>query len=979
MKVATTQPFQVIYSFFEHEFLGFLFEAYVVQVDGRGRLTFQHQHISMTNAEEFGARLDEIDFKLIRLMDEIRQDVIVKKHYEKKIAVSEFFLKVYDKNKGDAILQEVLENYVEARRSQILELLQNDKMIFEMGKDGEPTYRKVDMAPVKCKVLFHFRRNEENTHYFPSLKYEGEFLEFQYKNSLIINNKPAYMLVNNSLYSFEKEVDGKKIKPFLNKKFIEIPKKSEELWFQKFGAPLIASFDVYGKGVGFAINTERYQAKPVLTFTELATVAQPTLVFAGENEQEEVQHDDAKIVFELTFQYGDYNFSASDASPSSVSIEKNDDAYTFHKVKRALDLEKSKIDLLAETGMKLRNAKFQMLRSEAFGWLQLNSELLEREKFIVRQNGKDTKRYFIGTSTIALSIVEGRDWFDVNAVVRFGEFEVPFIQLRKHIVNKIREFILPNREIAVIPEEWFAQYSALFAFMDHHDDDLRLKKHHVSLVQELQAGALAQVTMSRKLEKLQHFDHIDDIPLPAGFKGELRPYQKAGYNWMNFLRNYNFGGCLADDMGLGKTIQTLAMLLNEKERGSEGATLLIMPTSLIYNWEKEAQKFAPALKLLIYTGANRIKNPELFAQYDLILTSYGTARVDIDIIKNYHYNYVILDESQAIKNPTSQIAKEVAKLNSKYKLVLSGTPIENSTLDLWSQMTFVNPGLLGTQTFFKKEFMNAIEKGANETAMKKLHAIIKPFILRRHKSQVATELPAKVENIRYCKMTEEQEHLYEEVKSSFRNNILEQIEKNGFTKSQIMILQGLTKLRQLANHPKMVDEDYQDSSGKLEEVIEMLENATQSDHKVLVFSQFVKHLSIVKAYLEKEKIAYAYLDGSTRDREEQVNYFQNNKEVKVFLISLKAGGVGLNLTAADYVFILDPWWNPAAEAQAVDRAHRIGQDKTVFIYKFITKNSVEEKILALQNAKLKLSTDLITTEESFVKALSKEDISALLL
>jgi SNF2 family DNA or RNA helicase len=228
-------------------------------------------------------------------------------------------------------------------------------------------------------------------------------------------------------------------------------------------------------------------------------------------------------------------------------------------------------------------------------------------------------------------------------------------------------------------------------------------------------------------------------------------------------------------------------------------------------------------------------------------------------------------------------------------------------------------------------------------------------------------------------MTEEQEHLYEETKSSFRNNILEQIEKNGFSKSQIMILQGLTKLRQLANHPKMIDEDYEHSSGKLKEIIEMLDNTIQSDHKVLVFSQFVKHLSIIKAYLEKEKIPYAYLDGSTKNREEQVDLFQNNPEIKVFLISLKAGGVGLNLTAADYVFILDPWWNPAAEAQAIDRAHRIGQDKTVFIYKFITKNSVEEKILALQNAKLKLSTDLITTEDSFVKALSKEDISALLM
>lgn len=977
MKVATTQPFQIIYSFFEHEFLGFLFEAYVVQIDGRGRLTFQHQHISSTNAAEFSTGLDEIDFKLIRLMDDLRQDTIVKKHYEKKITTAEFFLKVFDKNKGEPLIQEVLENYVEGRRAQILELLQNDKLIFEMGKDGEPTYKKVDMAPKKCTVLFHFRRNEENTHYFPSIKYEGEFLDFQYKNALIINKKPAYILVSNTLYSFEKDVDGNKVRPFLNKKFIEIPKKVEETYYKKFVAPLIASFDVYAKG--FEIQTERYQAKPILTFTELATLATHNVSIFGDDEIEEPAIEEAsKIVFELTFQYGEYNFSSADASPSSVTLEKTGDSYIFHKVKRALDLEKSKIDLLASIGMTIRNAKCQMDRGLAFSWMQLYQETFEKENIMIRQNGTDSKRYFIGNSTISISIVEGRDWFDVNAIVRFGDYEIPFILLRKHIVHKNREFILPNGEIAVIPEEWFAQYSAIFALMDH-DDHMRLRKHHVSLIQELQAGALAQVIMSRKLEKLQQFDNIDDIPLPVGFKGELRPYQKAGYNWMNFLRDFNFGGCLADDMGLGKTIQTLAMLLHEKERGAVGANLLIMPTSLIYNWEKEAQKFAPSLKILTYTGINRIKEPAMFAEYDLVLTSYGTARVDVDIIKQYHYNYIILDESQAIKNPGSQITKEVGKLTAKSKLVLSGTPIENSTLDLWSQMNFVNPGLLGTQSFFKKEFMYTIEKGADESAMKKLHAIIKPFILRRHKSQVATELPAKVENIRYCTMTEEQEHLYEETKSSFRNNILEQIEKNGFSKSQIMILQGLTKLRQLANHPKMIDEDYEHSSGKLKEIIEMLDNTIQSDHKVLVFSQFVKHLSIIKAYLEKEKIPYAYLDGSTKNREEQVDLFQNNPEIKVFLISLKAGGVGLNLTAADYVFILDPWWNPAAEAQAIDRAHRIGQDKTVFIYKFITKNSVEEKILALQNAKLRLSTELITTEDSFVKALSKEDISALLM
>ena len=366
---------------------------------------------------------------------------------------------------------------------------------------------------------------------------------------------------------------------------------------------------------------------------------------------------------------------------------------------------------------------------------------------------------------------------------------------------------------------------------------------------------------------------------------------------------------------------------------------------------------------MVYSGINRVKRADLFAQYDIVLTSYGTARIDMDILEKYHFNYLILDESQAIKNPSSQIAKEVVRLHARNKLVLSGT--------------FVNPGLLGTQAFFREFFQVPIEKQQSVEKMKKLHALIKPFVLRRHKSQVATELPAKVENIRICDMTEEQSSIYEKEKSAIRNEILDVIDQTSVNKSQMLILRGLTKLRQIANHPRMCDENYQGNSGKLEEVIEMIQNAVNNGSKILIFSSFVKHLAIVKDYLQKQHIKYCYLDGSTKDREEQVNNFQNNEAIPIFLISLKAGGVGLNLTAADTVFVLDPWWNPAAEAQAIDRAHRIGQKRTVFIYKFISSNTVEEKILALQQSKLKLSQDLITIEENFVKSLTRNDIAAI--
>ncbi|MBC7486140.1 MAG: DEAD/DEAH box helicase, partial [Cytophagaceae bacterium] len=366
-----------------------------------------------------------------------------------------------------------------------------------------------------------------------------------------------------------------------------------------------------------------------------------------------------------------------------------------------------------------------------------------------------------------------------------------------------------------------------------------------------------------------------------------------------------------------------------------------------------------------------------FCEYDLVLTSYGTVRMDIEILKQVFFHYVILDESQVIKNPDSIIAKSVTELRSKHRLILTGTPIENSTLDLWSQMSFVNPGLLGTQRFFKNEFLNPIEKKHDELKTKKLYALIKPFVLRRQKSQVVKDLPDKIENIQYCSMTEEQEKEYEKVKSNYRNLILDSIEQKGVGASQILLLQGLTRLRQIANHPILAESEYQDGSGKMEDVVHMLERALAENHKILIFSQFVKHLHLYADYLKEKKIDFAYLDGSTKERQKEVDKFQESEEKRIFLISLKAGGLGLNLTAADYVFLLDPWWNPAIEAQAIDRAYRIGQKKNVFTYKFITKNTVEEKILVLQQNKLRLAQELITTEESFVKNLSREDIQSI--
>ena len=993
MKVSPLQPFQIVYSLLDHEFLGYLIEAFVVQRNSRGELTLQNQTLSTQNVSEFTKGLDDSDFELVKLIDSIQQDTIVKKFNSRKLPAVDFFLKIYDPQKGDKLVQEAINGYLETIKAQIMALMPG-KPFYIMGNDGNPAWESITWMPEPAKVHFHFIRNADSTHYFPIIRYpirpgETERVEFQFKDALMICDEPAYMMVSNRLYHFNKNVDGKKLRPFFTKNHIVIPRNIEQQYYERFVSQLIAAYDVYAKG--FEIRSENLEPIPVLTVSEMISASRPipaSLFPVGSGPAEPVDKEEEasqRIVFDLSFQYGDFTFHFDSFGPSAnVSLEKKNDEYIFHKIRRDQRLERQKLTFLRDSGLDLRNGRLVLPKAEAFAWLSNNSPQLQEANFLLRQDAQDAKRYFLGYSSINLSIQEGRDWFDIYANVRFGEFEIPFLKLRTLILNKKREFKLPNGEIAVIPETWFTKYSELFGFLEHIDgldnasSGLVLQKHHLALVQELERDNLATTVISRKLERLRDFEEIEQFPMPHQFNGTLRPYQQAGYDWMNFLRQYRFGGCLADDMGLGKTVMTLAMLQGQKEAGATSPSLLVMPTSLLYNWELEARKFTPDLRVMVYTGTYRDKNTAQFNDYDLILTSYGIVRIDIDILSDYRFNYVILDESQAIKNPSSHITKAVVQLNTAYRLILTGTPLENSTMDIWSQMSFINPGLLGSQSFFRNEFQIPIEKRHDDTKISRLYSLIKPFMLRRNKAQVATDLPEKVESVLYSEMTPDQEKQYEEAKSYYRNLILEHIEEEGMAKSQMIVLQGLTKLRQIANHPRMVDADYEGDSGKLDDVLIRLESAMTENHKVLIFSQFIKHLSVVQHYLKEKQIKYAYLDGSTTDRQSQVQLFQTDDSVKLFLISLKAGGLGHNLTAADYVFILDPWWNPAIEAQAVDRAHRIGQQKTVFTYKFIAKNTVEEKILSLQRAKQQLAGSLITTEENFMKSLTKEDIIALL-
>jgi len=967
MNVSPDQPFRIIYSLYQHEYLGYIFESYAVQLDAKGRLSYAHQNISSKNAAEFKVEMDANDFELIKLMDSMQQDVVVKHFQKKKVKPNEFFLKVFHKETGNELQQREIHSHMERRRKNICPLL-SGKSVFEMGKDGEPCWKEIQVTDAVASTLFHFYRNEENTHYFPTIKLANEKIHFYQNGSYVLAEDPAWIVANNVMFTFNKDVNGKKLRPFFAKKFIEIPRKIEDTYYEKFIAPLIESFDVYAKG--FEIRTTALTPKPVLAFSEIVSVEQTLF------DETTSPNGDQKILFELNFEYDDKAFSADKLKKVGVSLEKHGDQFKFLKIIRDTKHEKSYLSSLSDTGLILKNSRVALNRSEAFGWLYANQHTLSEAGFIFKQKGS-LEKYFLGEVSIDIEIDEGIDWFDIKAKIKFGEYEIPFSVIRNHILRKKYEITLPDGSIAIIPATWVTEYSDLFAFSDDLDDQPKLSKIHVALVKDLQSGNHAQVVMSRKLQNLATFEKIEEFDLPKGFKGKLRSYQHAGFNWLKFLDQYAFGGCLADDMGLGKTVQTLALLQSEKEQNSSSASLLMMPTSLVYNWIMEAKKFTPGLRILNYTGAQREKKIEIFEKYDLVITSYGTARRDTEILEKFYFNYIILDESQAIKNPDSRISKAVRQLNSRRRLILTGTPIENSTLDLWSQMSFVNPGLLGNKQFFIKEFQVPIEKKKDAGKTVRLNSLIKPFLLRREKSQVAKDLPDKVENIQYCEMSDSQREFYETEKSAFKNKIFDVIEKEGIRKSHMILLQGLTRLRQIANHPLMVEDMYEGDSGKLEDITHMIQNALGENHRLLIFSQFVKHLNLIRRFLDAQNIPFAYLDGSTRDRQGQVEKFQEKNHINTFLISLKAGGLGLNLTQADYVFILDPWWNPAAEAQAVDRAHRIGQTQTVFTYKFITRDTVEEKILKLQQSKLKLAGDLVTIEDQFIKQLSPEDISSL--
>jgi superfamily II DNA or RNA helicase len=586
--------------------------------------------------------------------------------------------------------------------------------------------------------------------------------------------------------------------------------------------------------------------------------------------------------------------------------------------------------------------------------------------------------------TPQMRVSSGVDWLNLDMKFESGGAVVREEELRACLEHGRRLVQLEDGSYAPIDPEKvgdvLTRMAEIYATAGMKD---KLPLSQAGRVQDLlKMVQNAKVSASAKtlFAKIEDIDEIPSVAKPRTLKADLRPYQKDGFSWLVFLHELNSGGILADDMGLGKTVQAIALLLWAKSKYKRKLNLVVAPTSVVPNWEREIAKFAPGLKTVVWQGPNRSQRAPELEKADVMITSYALLRRDEELLQALDLRYVILDEAQHIKNPMSQTARSAKKLGSERRLALTGTPIENRLSELWSIFDFVSPGLLGTLKTFEERIARPIDRGDMDTAQR-LRGTIKPFVMRRLKRDVAADLPDKIEQEMIVPLAEEQSKLYKQVLGQVRKSVLSEVEKKGVSKAQIQILAALTRLRQVACDPRLMklpDTDFDaDDSGKLGALREIIDEAIDGNHRVLVFSQFVEMLNHIRAALDTDGVQYEYLDGSTKNRIDRVDRFNEDTNVPVFLISLKAGGTGLNLTGADTVVHFDPWWNPAVEDQATDRAHRIGQTKNVNVYKLIAAGTVEEKILELSAKKRELVSNVLSTEGSPLKGLTKADVENL--
>ncbi|MCB9017271.1 MAG: hypothetical protein H6544_01515 [Prevotellaceae bacterium] len=979
----------------EHRLWGHVFQPYILEKKEKEHLYSVVEIVTVKNRDLMDS-LSEKERMVVGLCDKYSESNVLKIFVKEKLTIAEF-IKRYEKCPKD--YEHVLP-YIDKYNYKVAQYLMSADIPVFVRNGGFMNVYDADRLVVPAtytKAVSSFELTTDALYYSLKVYQDGKNLSLRNltKNkTVVLSNSPCCTVVKNRLCVFE-NLDSSKLTPFFQKEHVVVPTKTIPVYMRSFVKNTLKVENV--EASGFSVLYDKPEMKPVLVLMEDLS---------------------RKVALQLRFRYGENEFSGEVINKRSVTLDEQNGDFVFHIFERDEERESYYADVLSSLGLRLINMFYYLKKNEVVDLYGVVDFLIENKgklsDFEIKQE-QGEQVFFLEPISCSLSVDEqNKDWFDVFGNVTVGAFSIPFCKFRKNIISGIREYTLPDGSITLLPEEWFSRYSDLLRFSEEKEDKIRIKKFHFGIMDGI------STTISQYRGALE-----SQVPVPKGIEAQLRSYQQTGYSWLVSLYENDFGGCLADDMGLGKTLQFLAffqyiykgvdaapckkeqhqqqkeiapvewpymsveptlfdqLLAPDENRKEEKtsqeekskteekkvpASLVVLPTSLLFNWEREKQRFAPMLRSLVYSGSKRVRSKDIgriFSHYDVVFTTYGVLRNDLDFIRDYPFECVVLDESQYIKNPSSQAYHSVMELKAKHYFVISGTPIENSLNDLWAQMNFVNRGILSTLSYFKNYFVAPIVKQQNEDKKSRLQQIIKPFILRRTKSEVAKDLPPMIEQVVLCEMTEEHRKLYLKEKSVARNTVFDHI-MDGMEKNSMLAISALLRLRQLSNHPALVTDTYQGESSKLEEVLSRIESLRSEGHKVLIFSSFVKHLELVEARLVEMGLKYSKLIGTTQNREEVISDFQKKEEVGCFLISLKAGGVGLNLTAADYVFILDPWWNPAAESQAVNRAHRIGQDKTIMVYRFIMADTIEDKIQNLQAEKSRLAQTFINNNNPFM-------------
>lgn len=866
---------------------------------------------------------------------------------------------------GDDLPEEtksLIAEYLQPKLKKIFDEQSGNNFIFYLPKSKPfTTDNLVDIELSNEFIAPVFKVQASNNHFEVActIKLSGNTALFSVNEC----NSSLVYLYDRVLYLWQKTEDVLQAEKFLKEGNIKLSKENWSEKMRKVILPLTKEYKVeFDKSLVREIKSGEPEVKLLLQEKGDYLVFQPVFTYKGfetkaaDKENIIIPDGDKILIIERNLQ-AEENFLKKLENLHSMFVRPDDQKNNL--VLRGADVLRNNwfflfVDAMKE--MKVPVYGFEALRNFRFNTARPNTHI---------------------------HVSSGLDWFDAKVEIEFGEQRVGIDEIKNALVNKQSFVQLTDGTLGILPDEWLKRYSLLFKVGDGRNNQLRLSKYHMSVIDELYENRDEKelsFELDEKYERLKEFKNIPEIKAPAHLEDILRPYQVSGFQWLNYLNDVGWGGILADDMGLGKTVQALSMLYHFKEVTGGLKALVVCPTTLIYNWRNEVQKFSPTLSFLIHHSSLRARDAAELQKHNIVITTYGTLRSDIQLLLKMNFDYVILDESQAIKNPSSKVTKAASLLNATNRLCMSGTPLQNNTFDIFAQMNFLNPGLLGNMEFFRNEFATPIDKFGEQEQKEHLRKLLYPFILRRTKEQVAKDLPEKTETILFCEMETEQRKVYEAYRNSYREKILGTIDQQGIAKSQLTILQGLMKLRQICDSPAILNEDekYPNHSIKLDELAREIEENI-GNHKALIFSQFLGMLGLIKQKLIEDGISFEYFDGSTSapDREKAILNFQNNEECRVFLISLKAGGVGLNLTAADYVYIVDPWWNPAVEQQAIDRTHRIGQTKNIFAYRMICVDTIEDKILELQERKRKLASELITDDASFVKALSKSDVEYL--